>query len=711
MMDHHQQTFIEEAKELLITLEESLLAIEHDPLNMDLVGRIFRAMHTIKGSSAMFGFEAIASFTHEIETAFDQVREGAASVTPELITVTLASRDHIASLLAIAENGGEADDVLKAQGSEILRRLRALMPAGAATGAALKGAAESRPEPSTDGERRVLYRIHFKPPENIFLRGLDPLNLINELAAMGEEEHVVHTDEAPGQEQQADLCHSVYDILLLTPQSVDAIRDVFIFVEEDSELRIEKVYDAGPVGRDKWQPLLEIMRASKDVPSSSLQALVAEGQGSQERVKTDSVAAGTSGQHHDLKTIQSIKVPSERLDKLVNLVGELVTVQARLTQAAMDLSDPALTQIAEEVESLISELRDNAMSMRMVPIGTSFARFQRLVRDLSMELGKEIQLVTEGEDTELDKTVIERLGDPLVHMIRNSIDHGIESPDKREAAGKPRKGTIRLSAEHSGTNVNISISDDGSGFDLEAIRLKAVKNGLIGPEAQPTEEELLSFIFAAGFSTAKEVTSVSGRGVGMDVVRRSIEDLGGKIEVANKPKEGSVITLKLPLTLAIIEGLLVKVNTDLFVLPLAAIKECVELPPLNARRGNGGQLIDVRGEIVPYVRLRDYFGISGDISSFEYVVIAEVEGKHCGFAVDSILGEQQVVIKSLGRTYKDVQGISGATVLGDGALALIIDIPIVITTAERERGRLLRLDSIKNQNKSINTQPVQGGTQ
>ncbi len=692
MMDRNQQVFVEEVKDLLSGLEEALLEIEHDPQNEDLIGTIFRAMHTIKGSSAMFGFDSIASFTHEIETAFDFVREGKVNVTPELITLTLASRDHIASLLALAEEGNEPDETLLQRGSQILQQLRRLMPAAALPDAAPASTGPVKPEASGDSRNQVLYRIHFKPPENIYLRGLDPDNLIDELAAMGEEEHIIHSDETPAQEQPEEkLCRSTYEILLSTAHPAEGIRDVFIFVEEDSELLIDKLYDAAPVGRNKWGPLLETMRVSRNVPVSSLQAIVKEllGEQSQRKTEAPGIRAGAHQQN-----MQTIKVPSEKLDKLVNLVGELVTVQARLTQSAADLADPELTQISEEVEMLISELRDNAMSIRMIPIGTTFARFQRLVRDLSMELGKEIQLVTEGEETELDKTVIERLGDPLVHMIRNSIDHGIEPPAEREAAGKPRGGTIRLSAIHSGANVDIIIADDGRGFDLEAIHSKAIAQGLVSADARMTEQELLSLVFSPGFSTAKEVTSVSGRGVGMDVVRRSIEDLGGKIEVANNSGKGSVITLKLPLTLAIIEGLLVKVGTELFALPLAAIKECVELPPPEARRGNGGQLISVRGEIIPYVRLRDYFRMSGGGSSFEYVAITEVEGKRCGFAVDTVIGEHQIVIKSLGTMYKDVQGISGATVLGDGTVALIIDIPKLVASAELEREELVRLERV-----------------
>lgn len=705
MIDRNQRAFAEEVKELLTVLEESFLEIENDPLNMDLIGKIFRAMHTIKGSSSMFGFEEIASFTHEIETAYDYVREGTVKVTPELITLGLMSRDHIGRLLALAENGETGNDALAAEGNAILLRLRALVPAAASPDAAPVNPVPSKAETNADGGRPVLYRIYFTPPQNIYMRGLDPLNLIGELAALGDEEHVAHDYDAPPKEHEEEKpCHTSYDILLLTAQPLETILDVFIFVEEDSELRIERVCDAVPIGKDKWQPLIEAIRTSPDVPLGLLQSLAGKMHDREEKVKTEAPTAPTDRRRTHEKTIQSIKVPSERLDKLVNLVGELVTVQARLTQAASEVNDPALTQIAEEVESLVSELRDNAMSIRMIPIGTTFGRFQRLVRDLSMELGKEIQLVTEGEETELDKTVIERLGDPLVHMIRNSIDHGIEPPDRRVALGKSRTGTIRLSAMHSGTNVIISIADDGQGFDVEAIRLKGVELGLIEPEADPTEREILSLVFAPGFSTAKEVTSVSGRGVGMDVVRRSIEDLGGKIEVANNQGKGSVIILKLPLTLAIIEGLLVKVGTETFILPLAIIKECVELSTAASAKENVGQLINLRGEIIPYVRLRDYFALDGTAPKYEYVVVAEVNGDHIGFAVDTVIGGHQTVIKSLGLMYRNVEGVSGATILGDGTLALIIDVPALVAAAELERERLVSLHSATNRDRSTDPQ-------
>jgi len=358
----------------------------------------------------------------------------------------------------------------------------------------------------------------------------------------------------------------------------------------------------------------------------------------------------------------------------VNLVGELVTVQARLTQFSAKKNDPDLVGIAEEVERLSAELRDISMGIRMLPIGTTFAKFKRLVRDLSAELKKDIAFIMEGEETELDKTVIDRLSDPLVHLIRNSIDHGIESPDTRLAAGKTAQGTIRLSAEHSGAHVLISIADDGAGLDAEVIRAKAVEKGIITAEETLSEQELHSLIFAPGFSTAKNVTSVSGRGVGMDVVRSNIESLGGIVEIQSTKGIGTTITLKLPLTLAIIDGLLVNIANDSYVLPLSAVVECVELTQADRKQAHGRHLIKVRDEIIPFIPLREVFTVNGSIPPIEQVVITDLGGKRIGFVVDRVIGQHQTVIKTMGNLLKNIDNISGATILGDGSVALILDI-------------------------------------
>ena len=382
------------------------------------------------------------------------------------------------------------------------------------------------------------------------------------------------------------------------------------------------------------------------------------------------------------ESVASIRVPAAKLDSLVNMVGELVTIQSRLSALATRLGDPALTQVAEEVESLTGELRENAMSVRMLPIGTTFSKFQRLVRDLSAGLGKEIVLQTEGEETELDKTVIERLNDPLIHLIRNCIDHGIERPEARTAAGKPLQGIVHLSAEHSGAFVFIRIRDDGAGLDSEAIRAKAVERKMITPDAALSERELYALIFAPGFSTAKEVTNVSGRGVGMDVVKKGIDALQGSIEIESRKGAGTSVILKLPLTMAIIDGLLVRIGEAHFILPLSFVDECVELSRQQVADAHGRNLVAIRGELVPYIPLRRRFGIPGEPPEIEQIVTTRIDGGRIGLVVDQVIGEHQTVIKPLGRMYRGVDEMSGATILGDGRVALIIDIANLVRSAE-----------------------------
>jgi len=336
------------------------------------------------------------------------------------------------------------------------------------------------------------------------------------------------------------------------------------------------------------------------------------------------------------------------------------------------------------VERLTGELRDSALNIRMLPIGSTFSKFKRLVRDLSSELGKEIELTTDGAETELDKTVIEKLNDPLVHLIRNSLDHGIEQPEARVAAGKTRHGTVHLAAVHSGDSVLITIQDDGAGLDKEAIRSKAIERGVIAAQAELTDKELFNLIFAPGFSTAKKISSISGRGVGMDVVKRAIEALRGTIDITSVHGEGTRITVRIPLTLAIIESLLVRIGPDFFMMPLSLVDECVELTRQDVARSNGRHLANVRDHLVPYIPLRERFLIRGDCPDIEQIVITEVNGSRIGFVVDQVIGEHQTVIKSLGRAYKNVEGISGATILGDGSVALILDVPQLVQSVEAE---------------------------
>ena len=444
----------------------------------------------------------------------------------------------------------------------------------------------------------------------------------------------------PLAEIDADRCYLAWDLVLTTAAGRDAIRDVFIFIEEESELTIEAAAES----------------SAKLAPSLAAPQPVAPG-------GTGAKAAGAT----------SIRVSADKLDQLINVVGELVTVQARLSEASARLDDAEIQEVAEAVERLTGELRENSMSIRMLPLKTTFERFRRLVHDLGIELDKDVELAIQGADTELDKTVIDQLNDPLVHLIRNSMDHGIETRPGRQAAGKPARATIQLSALHSGAHVLIRVTDDGRGLDVDAVRARALEQGLIDGAARLSEAEIFALILAPGFSTAREVTDVSGRGVGMDVVRRNVEALHGSIEIQSQPGQGLTVTLRLPLTLAIIDGLLVRVGDAHFVLPLANSLECVELTRQDIADAHGNHIANVRGEMIPYIRLRDYFQMETARREREQIMVVETEYGHYGFVVDEVLGDHQTVIKNLGNAYRNVQVVSGATILGNGTVALILD--------------------------------------
>ena len=704
-MDAPKQVYREEAYELLADLEESLIELEQRPGERDLIDRVFRAMHTIKGSGAMFGFDDIAKFTHTVETVYDHIRAGRLTVTAELISLTLKSCDQIKAMLEASQGGQPVDEALT---EEITAQLKVLLPGE-------QGQTGSTPQPSTSAPpeqelkdepgEEATYRIRFRPHRNLFANGTNPVPLLDELRSLGKAHTLCHLKDLPDLEtMDPESCYASWDIILTTSRDVNDIRDVFIFVEDVSDINVTKIDDGTDADREEYKKIGEILFDRGEISLSDLEAIL----GRQKRFGEMLVESGKAcrsdvqsallEQEH-VRSVRrqrsqipaggtapdaaaSIRVASHKLDSLVNLVGELVTVQARLTQLAAYRGDTDLTLVAEEVERLSSELRDNAMGIRMQPIGTTFAKFKRLVRDLSAELGKEIEFTTEGEETELDKTVIEKLSDPLVHLIRNSIDHGVEDPQTRKASGKPSSGTIHLSAEHSGAYVLISVADDGAGLDAEAIRKKAVEKGLIAPDASLSESELFELILAPGFSTAETVTNVSGRGVGMDVVMSSIGSLGGTVDIRSEPGKGTTITLKLPLTLAIIDGLLVSVAEESFVIPLNAVLECIELTDEDRRHTHGRNIARVRGEIIPYIPLRDTFELGDDRPRTEQIVVTEIGERRIGFVVDKVVGQHQTVIKNMGKLLRHIEGVSGATIMGDGSLALILDIGKLMHQAE-----------------------------
>lgn len=481
-------------------------------------------------------------------------------------------------------------------------------------------------------------------------RGQEPDFILNDLRSLGELEILADLDAVPRlSEATADEWYAGFQLKLRTTKTLDDVKDVFLFVEDGSELRIDEVQKAQ----------VEVVEAREE-------------QVTRERTTTSSAGS-------------MVRVAAEKLDRLVNLVGELVISQSRLTAVAGRRNDLELSAPVEEIEHLVSELRDSVLGIRMTPIGATFNRFKRLVHDLSGELGKEIDLETEGAETELDKTVLDQLGDPMVHLIRNSIDHGIETGDVREAAGKQRRGTVRLSAAHVGSNVVVTISDDGKGLDPNAIRAKAIERGMIAADAQLSERELFNLIFAPGFSTAKQITNVSGRGVGMDVVKRQIEALRGSIHLESKLGAGTSVILTLPLTLAIIDGLLVEIGTDQFIVPMSAVMESVELTNTERLRNNGRNVFAIRGELIPYIDLRHMFGLGGERPAIEKIVIVRLEQERVGLTVDRVIGSHQTVIQNLGKFYRNTSVVSGATITGDGRVALILDILGMARYADRDK--------------------------
>lgn len=715
--DESRAIFREEALDLLSELDATLLELEDSPNDLDLVNRVFRALHTIKGSGAMFGFDDIANFTHSLENVFDKVRNGELAVTRDLISTSFAARDHILGLLNgvdEAGNGGpEKGAVIQADVCALLSGapLRNDESALAASGCAADAGPDAAMAPgtsSTDAGTQTatpgstqFYRIRIRPrdPKVDKELSLDPL--FEDLRSLGE--CTVRADESQVPELDALTPRTLYltwEVLLRTTTEPSAIQDLFFFTDIDLDVDIARAdaegrfpdADSNATGIVSPDPVIErgfpdasvvVAESAPTTPSNEpLAAASAASKPGPVFQKTTAEEAPAREQQPARTPLKdsgnSLRVAADKLDTLVDLVGELVIVQAQISQLVSERSDPLLTTLAEQLERLSADLRDSTLGIRMLPIGSAFSKFRRLVRDLSSELGKDIELVTRGEETELDKTVLERLGDPLVHLLRNSIDHGIDMPAEREAAGKRPQGFILLEAEHSGSEVLIRITDDGKGMDPAVIRAKAVEKGLLAPDTELSDHETLKLIFQPGFSTAEKVTSISGRGVGMDVVHRAIDSLRGAIEIKSELGHGTTITIRLPLTLAIIEGLQVQVGDGFFVIPLSLVEECVELHQQDVDPSGRKRIINLRGELVPYICLRRWFEIEGKAPEIEQIVITGVEGSRIGIVVDHVIGEHQTVIKSLGRVYRDVEGISGATIKGDGSLALILDVPRLV---------------------------------
>jgi two-component system chemotaxis sensor kinase CheA len=655
-----------EAQELLDQIEQGLLDLAQNPNNRDVVAAVFRALHTLKGSGAMFGFDDLAGFTHHCETAFDRVRRGEVPASHELVTAVLGAMDH---MRALAErrpvSPGDGDALLATLG-----RVVGQTPAPSGQGADVPNGGECAAPlvPTT-------WHIRFTLAADVLVNGTRPLPMLDELRAMGPCEVRAITDSVPPLSALVPTdCYLGWDVVLTTSQPRSAIEEVFLFVMNDMTLLIEARDE--PTNTAPPDPDAPAAAAALAVPAE----LAGAG---------DHPAADTRAGRID----PLVRVPATRLDELMDRVGELVIAQSRLKQIAGASIDMSLRAVAEEIEHLASELRDSMMSVRMVPVIQLFGRFRRLIHGLAHDTGKDIELVTEGETTELDKTVIERLADPLVHLIRNAADHGLELSAERLAAGKPARGRITLAARQAGAEVVITVRDDGRGINRQRVRQKAEENGLIAPGATLADQDLLQLIFQPGFSTAATITSLSGRGVGMDVVKRTIEGLRGILEIASVTGRGSEVTLRIPLTLAIIEGLLVRVGAARYVIPLSAVEECLELSAEQDARSTGRSLLTIRDKLVPFIRLREIFRATPRADRYQKIVVISTGGDRVGLVVDQILGDHQTVIKPLSPFHAELGTFSGATILGDGSVALILDVGFLASAAVQPHHRPLRAAS------------------
>lgn len=697
MLEQINSVFFEEANELLESLEGYLLTLEENPHDTEIISAVFRVMHTIKGSSGMFGFDDVSHFTHEVENTFDMVRSGTAPVTPELINLTLKARDHIITLLS-----GEKTEETENMSSSLIAEFKALMEPyktptiktdkEAAGGNTSKSSEANTSSSENAGGGENTWRVTFEPSQEILFNGTRPSLIVREVAEMGKATVLLFGNGTPClSEIDPQRCYLKWNIILTTTKSKNDIEDAFIFVDSNSTVKIEKIN----IDAEQTQRIGEILVSRKEISQETLdeilsaQKRIGEILIEKQLISRDTLTSALAEQSH-IKAIvqpsqddkpkaekvssQSIRVNSEKLDQLVDLVGELVTFNARLGQLSQKMHNPSLLTLSEQSEHLILMLRDNAMDMRMLPIGTIFTRFRRLVHDLASDLHKNIELVTEGAETELDKTVIEKLNDPLIHLIRNAVDHGIETPEIREECGKNPQGTVTLSAQHAGAFVQITISDDGAGLDRNIIFAKAVEKGLIKEDAVISDNEVYELIFQPGFSTSKTVTAVSGRGVGMDVVKRDISALNGTVSINTKKGQGTDFILKIPLTLAIIEGMLVEIGKMTYVIPLANIVECLDFKAEYDEEGKICSNITSRGSLLPYINLRKYFEIVTDAPVSQQVVVVNDQDSKLGLVVDKVIGNYQTVIKPIGDLFQYVEGFSGATILGDGSVALILDI-------------------------------------
>ncbi|UFH50056.1 chemotaxis protein CheA [Pseudomonas sp. KNUC1026] len=680
-LDAALQTFIAEARELLQEMEQALLRLEGEPGDGQAMDAVFRAAHTIKGSAGLFGLDALVSFAHVVEDLLDRLRGGSLSVNRERIALMLACNDHLGTLLEqVAVRRNAPTEAMQATETELRERLLA-SGAGSASAAAATAAAPASPS----AER--LWHVSARFGQDTFRHGMDPLSFLRYLDSLGERQALLIDDHAiaTAQEFDPETCLLGFHLRLRADCEASVLRDAFAFVEEESDIAIFDLASQAnefnqwlsqwPAERAQWlsEGLGEVVvqQAPPAPASPSADAQEAAEPAAAAKPAAAPVAAGSDSRQ------AWVRVRADKLETLINLAGELVTAGAGARLLAEQSADEPLIEASTAISNLVEAVLESTLAMRMVPIGETFNRFHRTVRDVSQALGKDIELVVSGGDTELDKALVEQLSDPLMHLLRNAMDHGIEAPEQRLAAGKPARGRLQLNAFHDAGNIVVELSDDGAGLNRERILAKARERGLVGA-SEPADRELLALIFEPGFSTAASVTNLSGRGVGMDVVKRNITGLRGHIELLSPPGQGTTVRIRLPLTLAMIDGLLVEAAGSSYVLPLGMVRECMEIRPEQRQQVRAKGHVDLRGEVLPVVFLRDHFGLQGCAPKRENIVVIQAQGIKAGLVVDDLLGEYQTVIKPLGPMFSGVKGISGSSVLGSGVVALILDAPALL---------------------------------
>ena len=722
-MDELTSVFIQESREQLTEMEAGLLRLEQSPDDSNNINGIFRAAHTIKGGAGVVECNFIVAFTHLVENLLDSLRNGELAATGPLATLLLECCDQMNSLLDVLASGAPAPEpALQARGDALTERLKQFIAEQKPeTSAASMTVHDSSVEVETSGGGVMItdsWHISVRFGKNVLRGGMDPLSFIRYLASLGEILGIETVTEAmpPADEMDPESCYMGFEIRLQTRSSKADIERVFDFVRDDCDLRIlpphskladyikhiqelpedsmrlgEILVRCGALTQAEVDDGLKQQKASTpeadsedETPAPQLGDVLVDNKVVHKEIVEAAITKQTQISDNKSKDAKLVRVQADKLDQLIDLVGELVIAGASANLLAQKSKQGDLVEATSVLSRLVEDIRDSALQLRMVQIGDTFTRFNRLVRDVSKELGKDIELSISGAETELDKSVVEKLGDPLMHLVRNAIDHGIESAALRAERGKVENGTVQLNAYHDSGSIVIEVVDDGGGLPKEKIRAKAVEKGLIDANSPMSDQEIINLIFEAGFSTADKVTNISGRGVGMDVVRRNIQSLRGSVEVTTVEGEGSTFTIRLPLTLAIIDGFLTGVGKASYVVPLDSVVECIELADIPDNRN----YLNRRGEVLPFVRLRELFEVDGDAPSRQNVVIVQYAGKKAGLVVDALLGEFQTVIKPLGVLFRNIRGIGGSTILGTGEVALILDVPALVqlVTHNEERG-------------------------